>query len=123
MRLLITERDPLVQQWFGLRAEELGVDLVFATCSNELIEAIGDDPPDCVVLDALSSSDERSPLWCLLREMPETRHIPILLYSSSDRWQSVAELAGAEVDGYLARPFTPDLMLSAAEQAAGRAAA
>ena len=123
MRLLITERDPLVQRWMGLRAEELGIDLEFATCGSELMEAIDHTPPDCVVMDASSSSDEQSPLWRRLRELPETSHIPILLYSSSDRWQTVAELAGATVDGYLARPFTPDVMLSAAQQAAGGAAA
>lgn len=121
MRLLVTERDPLVRRWLGLRAEELGIHLQFADSGVELLEAIDIDPPDCVVMDASSSTEARQdPLWRRLRESPATSHIPILLYSSSNRWQRVAELAGETVDGYLARPFTPDLMLSAAQQAAGR---
>jgi len=123
MRLLITERDPLVRLWLGLRAEELGVQLEFAASGTELRSAIEDRLPDCVVMDASSSTDERAPLWRQLRDAPETSHIPILLYSSSNHWQTVAELAGATVDGFLPRPFTADVMLDVAQQLTSRAAA
>lgn len=123
MRLLITERDPLVRLWLGLRAEELGVQLEFATSGSELRSALEDRLPDCLVMDASSSADERGPLWRQLRDAPETRHIPILLYSSSNRWQTVAELAGASVDGFLPRPFTADTMLSVAQRLTSRATA
>jgi CheY-like chemotaxis protein len=123
MRLLVTETDPLVRRWLGLRAEELGVQLEFASSGSELLAAIGDRTPDCVVMDASSSTDERAPLWRQLRDAPETCHIPILLYSSSSRWQTVAELAGATVDGFLPRPFTPDTMLCAVQRLTNQAAA
>lgn len=120
MRLLINERDPLVRRWLGVRAEEIGVELVFAGTTRELFEAIDDAPPDCVVMDASSSTDEADPLWQQLRQSPERAHIPILLYSSSARWQTVAELAGATVDGFIPRPFTPEAVVSAAQQATQR---
>jgi DNA-binding response OmpR family regulator len=116
MKLLITERDPLVRRWLGVRAEELGVQLRFALSGSELMEAIGGpDTPDCVVMDASTSAE--GPLWHRLRE---TSNVPILVYSSSNKWQKVAELAGASVDGFIPRPFTPDAMVSAARQAASR---
>jgi len=122
MKLLITESDPLVRRWLGLRAEELGVHLEFAGSAGELMAAIGGSTPDCVVLDACSSATDTdaAPVWRQLREAPETQHIPILLYSSSSRWQTLAELAGATVDGFIPKPFTADAIVSAAQLAATR---
>ncbi len=120
MRVLITEKDPMVRQWLGLQAAQLGIELSFAGSGGETLRAIHADPPDCVVLDASSSSEEDAPLWTQLRSAPSTQHIPVLLYSSSDRWQRVAELAGAQVDGFVARPFTTAVLLDAARQARAR---
>ena len=120
MRLLVSETDPLVRKWMGLRAEELGVTLRFASGSRELWRAIDEDRPDCVVLDASSSVDEPTPLWRQLRERSATRQIPVLLYSSSSRWQAVAEQAGATVDGYIPRPFTPEAVVDAARRTLSR---
>jgi CheY-like chemotaxis protein len=114
----VTEKDPLVRRWLGSQAEELGVQLVFARSRDEALRAISEESPDCVVLDASTSADEdEAPLWTELRSAPATRHIPVLLYSSCRRWQRVAELAAADVDGVIARPFTPELLLRAAARA------
>jgi CheY-like chemotaxis protein len=119
MRLLINEGDMMVRRWLSERAEELGVEMEFAETATGLRDALSAATPDCVVLDACSSTRERLPLWHELRQDPRTQHIPILLYSSSDRWQTVAELAGASVDGYLRRPFDAASLAQAAERAAG----
>jgi CheY-like chemotaxis protein len=114
MRLLLTESDPFVRQWLGSRADELGIQMIFAKDSGEAFEAINAETPDCVVLDASTSADESTPLWDQLRRDPSTHDIPVLLYSSSARWQHVAELAADEVDEYLPRPFTSEALLDAA---------
>lgn len=116
MRLLITEKDPMVRQWLGYRAEELGIEVTFAKDRSETLDAISSRTPDCVVLDALSSSAEDAPIWDHLRQDPATNQIPVLLYSSSDRWQRVAELAGRRMDGFIPRPFTTDSLVSAAQR-------
>jgi len=120
MRVLVTERDPLVRQWLGLQAAEQGVEMIFAVSGGEALEVMENEAPDCVVLDALSSVGEETLLWSKLREAAETQQIPVLLYSSSERWQRVAELAGAELDGFIARPFTPVALLDAAQRASER---
>jgi CheY-like chemotaxis protein len=120
MRVLVAERDPMVRRWLGQQAAQLGVEMVFCGNGGEALQAIRSAPPDCVVLDACSSAEQDLPLWTHLRQNAETQHLPLLLYSSSDRWQRVAELAGAELDGFIARPFTPAALLSAAEQASSR---
>ena len=122
MRLLVAESDPLVRQWLGLQAEDLGVQIFFAASSGEALEAISAESPDCVVLDARSSADSEAPLWNRIRQAPESQHIPVLLYSSSDRWQRVAELAGAQMDGFIDRPFTTETLLHAARRASSRRA-
>ena len=114
MKLLVIERDPLVRRWLHLRARDLGVRLRFVGCGNELMEAIGGaDSPDCVVMDAATAAEGE--LWHHLRERSD---VPILLYSSSCRWQPVAEEAGRAVDGYIPRPFTPEVMVNAARRVA-----
>jgi DNA-binding response OmpR family regulator len=120
MKLLLTEKDPLVRRWLGVRAEELGIQLRFALSGKELMEAVGGpDSPDCVVMDASTGAGSEGPLWCRLRE---TSNVPILVYSSSNKWQTVAEQAGASVDGFIPRPFTAETMVCAARQAASRRA-
>jgi CheY-like chemotaxis protein len=116
MKLLINEHDPMVRQWLGGRAEELGVSVTFARSNGELREALEEEPPDCVVLDACSSSDPALPMWRQLRQDPDTRHIPILLYSSSGHWQAVAEAVASDrqVDALLPRPFDTAALVDAA---------
>lgn len=115
MKLLVTERDPLVRQIMATQAAELGVQVVFATDRGETISAISDERPDCVVMDASSCSDDApAPLWAELKQNPATVNLPLLLYSSSERWQSVAALAASQVDAYLPRPFSTATLLHAA---------
>jgi len=123
MKLLVTEKDPMVRQWLGAEAEGKGVTMVFAETRDEALRAIDIELPDCVVLDASSSASSaelEEPLWRKLRSAPATRNLPLLLYSSSNRWQRVAELAASETDGFLARPFTPEALFCAAQRAAAR---
>lgn len=112
MKLLITEKDMLVQKWFHDQAEALDVDVIFADSRSEAFEIACQELPDCIVLDASSSMGEEQPLWSSLRHEPLTQHIPVLMYSSSWRWQGIAESAGAVVDGCLPRPFTASGLLS-----------
>ena len=123
MRVLVTENDPLVQRYLAQQAAELGAELVFARDGAEARRAIDDCDPDCIVLDTASSVEETVPLWRALRRDPETQHLPLLLYSSSQRWQCVAELAAREVDGLLPRPFSAAALLEAAQRASTRRAA
>jgi CheY-like chemotaxis protein len=118
LRLLVTEKDPYVRRWLGHRAEELGIQIDFARSTGEARTSIQHRPPDCVVLDACSSTGDPAPLWQQLRQDPRTQHIPILLYSSSSRWQTVAEMAGSQVDGFIPRPFSPDSLVNAARSVA-----
>ena len=120
MKLLVTETDPMVRQWLDAEAAGMGVTMVFAGTQDEALRAIDTELPDCVVLDASSSANAEEPLWRRLRSAPETQHLPLLLYSSSSRWQRVAELAASDVDGFIARPFTPEALFSAAQRAASR---
>lgn len=119
MRLLVTERDPLVQQLLGRQAAELGITVVFARDRDEALDAIADRPVDCLVLDAestLEDEDQPRPWW-----WSELR-VPVLVYSSCQRWRHVAELAGAEVDGFVSRPFTTAALLDEARRACHRRA-
>ncbi len=118
MRLLVTERDLMVQRWIGLQAAELGIELIFARDSDEALAAIASEPPDCVLLDASTGAEDISPLWSQIRGSKDTQHIPVVLYSSSERWQRVVELAAPEVDGFLPLPFTTEALLREARRAA-----
>jgi CheY-like chemotaxis protein len=122
MKLLINEHDPMVRQYLSGRAEELGVRVTFTGDDDELHDALDGELPDCVVLDASSSASAEAalPLWQQLRQDPGTSEIPILLYASSSRWQTVAEAAATDspVSAFLPRPFTTDALVDAAQRLA-----
>lgn len=118
MRLLVTEKDPLVRQWLRFNAEKLDVQLVYAYDTEEAMAAVREKTPDCVFLDVCSSTDDTVPLWYLLRCNPYLPpQVPILLYSSSRHWQGVAEQESLAVDGYVCSPFTLDVLVRAAREA------
>lgn len=114
----------MVRRWLEARARELDVRLEFADSPQQVLGDVhGTTPPDCVILDACSSSDgDATPLWRRLRRSTGPR-VPILLYSSSSRWQGVADTARDAVDGVLSRPFDPDTLLDAARRVSASMAA
>ena len=117
MRLLITENDLLVRRWLTSEAAHHGVHLLFAD-GEDALDRISAEQPDCVFLDASSCPLDDQPLWDRLAARPDTSHIPVLVYSSSTHWQVIAQLAGAEANGYLPRPFTTETLVDAARRAA-----
>jgi two-component system chemotaxis response regulator CheY len=58
-----------------------------------------------------------------LRANPEFAAIPVLLITARTAKDDVIEAAGAGVDGYLIKPFTPEVLKAKIEEALGRARA
>jgi len=56
-----------------------------------------------------------------LRANPEFANVPVLLITARSGKEDVIEAASAGVDGYVIKPFTPDVLKSKLEEVIGRA--
>jgi len=72
--------------------------------------------PNLVILDYLLPYALGDELCKTLKSRPDTRHIPVLLYSASDFGPAVAKKC--EADGFMPKPFDIDQLLGAVKKLA-----
>jgi len=119
MHVLIVERDPFVRAWWQAQNEPIGAHLSFAATFNEAraMLAKGGPRPRCMVADTSSLLIDEQEGERLLRRL-RSLNLPVLTYSSSSRWASLARILGARLGGCLDRPFRLTTALQRAFDAA-----
>lgn len=107
MHMLVVERDPFVRAWWQAQNQTIGAKLTFALDLEEARKALqnADRPrPRCVIADACSLLVDAQQGDRLVRRLSGLG-VPVLVYSSSTRWSSLARILGTQLDGCLERPF------------------
>jgi DNA-binding response OmpR family regulator len=109
-RILVLEDDARLQQLLltVLRFEQY--DAVGASTGEQALRAVRDQQPDLVLLDLIVPELSGWEFMRRLREDARWSHIPVLLVSSVQDLALEARLMGA--DGYLAKPFLVEDLLS-----------
>jgi DNA-binding response OmpR family regulator len=116
LRLLFIESDAGVQRWISAQAEELGVDVSFVDNCSRPSGREHEPWPDAVVMDVTSCGELRGESWQRLCDVLNDRSVPLLVYSSASRMNTVAESLGKRCNGYLERPFTLEQAIARARE-------
>jgi len=74
------------------------------------------DKPDLIILDVMLPMLEGNKKAKMLKEKEDTKHIPILLLSSKEESELQRLTAEAGAEGYIRKPFTPELIVSRVEK-------
>ncbi len=106
----------------ALRIERAGYEVIVARDGEEALALARSERPDVCVLDVMTAKLTAFDVTRLLREVPVTSSIAIVLLTALGA-ETVAEQGfGGYVDGYVRKPFSPhELRLCVREVLAQRA--
>jgi CheY-like chemotaxis protein len=106
MHVLIVERDAFVRAWWRAENESIGAELTFVADLGAARDTIARarPRPRCVIAEAGSLVFDAQGGDRLIRRLASLG-VPVLVYSASNRWVSLARLVGTRLAGALERPF------------------
>jgi CheY-like chemotaxis protein len=87
----------MVPGWYALAAGS----------GTEAITVAGRERPDAILLDVRMPGMDGPEVVSRLRAGSETREVPVILLSASDRSDEVARLRALPVSGIVRKPFSP----------------
>jgi two-component system, OmpR family, alkaline phosphatase synthesis response regulator PhoP len=102
---------------FSLGAE--GYEVVTAANGEQAIEKAINEKPDLIVMDIMMPKLDGYETCKRLKEMPETKSIPILLLTAKGR--DVDRQKGFDVgaDDYITKPFSPNKLINRVQEILG----
>lgn len=101
--ILICDDDEGILDMLGFVLEENGFRVVQEQNSLKLYNLIDEEKPDLLLLDLWMPVLPGDQILRYLKKMPQTRHIPVVLFSASTEGERIAHDAGA--DAYISKPF------------------
>jgi len=127
VRILIADDDPDVREFLKLILQETSYDLIFAANGEEVMEKIGQQIPDLLVLDLLMPKKDGFEVIKELKKEPEYSKIPILILTSvkkeaSERRYELETGLSLDVDDYVEKPINPQDFIHRIEKILSRQA-
>ena len=111
-RVVVADDEPMTAELLAYMLDHNGFDVSRAYDGREALERIRELRPDAVVLDVMMPSLDGREVARLLRQDPELKNLPVVLFSSVDEVDVEWEAAGADV--FLQKPLDicvlPDLL-------------
>lgn len=101
-KILVIENDPDTLEILAYLFKESAFE-VFKYLARIPVDKITDDDPDLIVLDYYLDEGYGSEICIELKANPATKHIPVILVSTSDNLHQIA--ADSSADAYLQKPF------------------
>ncbi len=117
-KILVCDDDPSILEMVGFVLELSGYTVITEENSMHLYKLIEKHRPDLLLVDLWMPLLSGDLIIKNLKADPELRDLPAIAISASRDGQYIAEEAGA--DGFIAKPFDIDHLLTAIEQQLAR---
>ncbi|MFA0749654.1 MAG: hypothetical protein SLRJCFUN_000057 [Candidatus Fervidibacter sp.] len=110
-KILVADDDPAILELVRINLEARGYQVLTVDNGADAIRIAMREKPDLLILDVLMPEVDGYEVMRVLKESPETAHIPIVVLTAyaSDAGAMVSWMQGAE--SYLAKPFNPEELL------------
>ncbi|SRR5581483_7355434 len=109
-RLLVVDDDPDILEFLQVILEEEGYAVVTSEKGEYLEQLHNGGLPHLILLDVLLSGKDGREIVKSLKSQPETKHIPVIMFSAHPSAEETARQAGA--DDFLEKPFHIDVLLT-----------
>jgi DNA-binding response OmpR family regulator len=119
--ILCIEDEPEMIDLIRLILGRRGFKVTGAAGGREGLQAIREELPDLVLLDLMMPDMDGWEVYQQMKSDELTRHIPVIVVTA--RAQSIDKVLGihiAKVDDYIAKPFSPQELLSSVEKVLGQ---
>jgi predicted signal transduction protein with EAL and GGDEF domain len=108
--VLVVDDDPGARLLVGTALEMAGFRVITAADGVAALRQFGEHPADCVVLDVVMPGMNGFDVCSALRELPECRHVPILMQTSLDDMESVNRAYNAGATDFSSKGINPMLL-------------
>src|SRR5260370_13732455 len=113
-RILVVDDEPDILLLHRLNLEGAGHEVLLAADGMKALERIGDERPDCVVLDVMMPVLDGWGVLEALRERSDPP--PVLVVSAKSAAADIEHALAMGAKGYLAKPFNAHTLLDALEK-------
>lgn len=110
-KILVVDDEPSVLRSTQLLLADLGFEVVTTNDASSIHARVAAEAPDLLLQDVRMPGLDLDALLDGLRQDPQTRTVPVLLFSASIDLPVIQERVGAA--GYLEKPFRPNQILDA----------
>ena len=108
--VLVVDDDPGARLLVGTALEMAGFRVITASDGVASLRQFSEQPTDCVVLDVVMPGLSGFDVCSALREMPQCRHVPILMQTSLDDMESVNRAYNAGATDFSSKGINPMLL-------------
>ena len=110
--ILVVDDEPDILNLAKLMLEKEGYVVSTASDGEEALQKVEAEMPDIILLDIVMPGKTGLEVCKILKAKPETRHIPVVMFTvlGQDVDRKLAKEAGS--DGYFAKPFTLESLLA-----------
>lgn len=104
-RILLVDDEAFTLDILRLALPTTHYQLSYVNSATAALEAVYDAQPDLVLLDVVMPGMSGLDVCRLLKNTPETSHIPVIMLSGLDSKSDVAEANRAGACGYICKPI------------------
>ena len=105
MKLLLAEDEPDVQLIARLSLKRAGFQVVMANNGLEVLERVGAEQPDAILLDWMMPDMDGFETCMRLKADPATRDIPVIFLTAKVQEAEVAKALALGASGCIGKPF------------------
>jgi two-component system phosphate regulon response regulator PhoB/two-component system alkaline phosphatase synthesis response regulator PhoP len=116
-KIIIAEDEPNLIEMYKLYFERAGYEVFIAENGNQCIELAKSEKPDLILLDIIMPKMDGWQTLTTLKGDPETKQIPILVFSNLGQTQEIQKGLDLGADDYVVKSdMTPKELLEKVEQ-------
>jgi DNA-binding response OmpR family regulator len=114
--ILIADDDPLLRALLEHRFVAAGYRVSGVEDGLQALRAIGDDPPELLILDAMMPVMDGFETLRRIRADPALREVPVIMLTALRQEDAVMNALNLGAADYLSKPFIPDELLARARR-------
>ena len=118
-RILVAENDKLNMRLFREVLTHRGYETIERENGLAALEAARAAPPDLILLDVQLPDANGFDLLALMRQHPVLKTLPVVMLTAEATRESVLRGLQGGADGYITKPFEPDVLVSAVKAVLG----
>lgn len=109
-QILVLDDDPSIVEVTQIILEESGYQVLTGRSEDDLNRLLKTTTPDLILMDVWLAQTDGNQITKRLKQHPDTKEIPVILFSALNEVESMTTKAGA--DGFLRKPYELDDLLA-----------
>lgn len=110
-KILVIDDEANIVKMVQSRLKASGYDAIVATDGKQGIDKAKNEKPDLIILDIMMPEMDGYETLAQLKEIPETKNIPVIMFTAKAETDNVAKAMDLGAVDYIVKPFTPISLL------------